>query len=292
MKLSFVDWIYSVFAYITVAIFSIFCLLPFWLMAAGSITTENELLTVGYRLIPHTFSVEAYKVLFASESIYRSYGVTLIVTSVGTLLALIVTSMLAYSIANRHNEFRKIILFLVYFTMLFQGGIVPLYILISNWLHLANSLWALILPLVVNPFFVFIMVSFFRSVSEEMIESGRIEGANEIVIFFRLVIPVSTPMIATVGLFYALVYWNDWFYGLLFISNDVKFPLQLLLRRLISNITAAQSLIPSGANMGIQVPSYQIRMGTTILTIGPIVFLYPFVQRYFVKGLTLGSIKG
>lgn len=292
MKLSFVDRLYSSFATLSIILFSLFCLLPFWLMAAGSITAERDLLVEGYRLLPETLSLEAYKVLFASDAVYRSYGVTLFVTAVGAGLALIVTAMLAYSIANRHNRYRKIILFLVYFTMLFQGGIVPLYILISKWLHLSNSLWALILPLVVNPFFVFIMVSFFRTVPEEMLESGRVEGANELVVFFRLVIPVSMPMIATIGLFYALVYWNDWFYGLLFVSNESKFPLQLLLRRLISNITAAQSLIPAGANIGVQVPSYQIRMSTTIVTIGPIVLLYPFVQRYFVKGLTLGSLKG
>lgn len=292
MKLSVADRLYSLFAGAAVLLFSLFCLLPFWLMAAGSITAERDLLVGGYRLIPQNFSLEAYNVLFSSSAIYRSYGVTVFVTAVGTGLALAVTSMLAYSIASRQNQYRKIILFLVYFTMLFQGGIVPVYILISKWLQLSDSLWALILPLVVNPFFVFIMVSFFRTVPEEMLEAGRVEGANEWLVFLRLVLPVSTPMLATIGLFYALVYWNDWFYGLLFISDEGKYPLQLLLRRLISNITAAQSLIPSGANIGVQVPSYQIRMGTTILTIGPIVLLYPFVQRYFVKGLTLGSLKG
>lgn len=292
MKMGFSDRLFGVVSFVTVSVIALLCLLPFWLMLTGSITSERELLFEGYKLFPEKISFIAYKVLFLSDTVYKSYGVTTFITVVGTTMALLFTSMLSYSIANRKNRFRNILAFSVYFTMLFNGGMVPLYILVSNWLNLSNSIWALILPLLVNPFFVFIMVTFFRALPEEIAESGRMDGANEMMIFFLLIVPISTPSLATIGLFYALIYWNDWFYALLFISEEDKFPLQLLLRRLVSNMEAAKSLVPSGSSITVEVPSLQVRMATTAITIGPIILLYPFIQKYFVRGLTIGSIKG
>ncbi|SFS57798.1 carbohydrate ABC transporter permease [Paenibacillus sp. BC26] len=292
MKESRGDQTFKLISYLFIALFALFCLIPFWLMVAGSLSTEKELLLSGYSLIPKELSTAAYEAVLRSPVIKSSYMVTAFITITGTLIGLTVSSMLAYSIASRRNPLRNGIGFYVYFTMLFQGGMVPFYILMSNWLHLSDSLWALILPIAVQPFYVFLMVSFFRTIPDDLEEAGRIDGANELTVFFRIIVPVSKPIIASVGLFLALAYWNDWFMGLLFITDDSKFPLQLVLRRLISNIEASKRLMPAGANYVTDFPSLAVRMATTLITIGPIVMLYPLLQKYFVKGLTIGAIKG
>jgi putative aldouronate transport system permease protein len=272
-----------------VIFFAICCLLPFWLVISGSLTDEKALINNGYTLWPQKFSLDSYQFLLAGGQVVTSYGISIIITVVGTALAVAITSSLAYAIAMLRPRTGRALGFFVYFPMLFSGGLVPFYLLITQGLQLQDSLWAVILPLMVNPFFVFIMVSFFRQIPREIIESGRIDGANSLVIFVRLVLPISTPVLATIALFYALTYWNDWFMALLFISDNTKFPLQLLLQNMIANVDATQSL---QYNSAIQVPSYQLRMALTLITIGPIIFVYPFLQRYFVKGLTLGAAKG
>ncbi len=283
------EW-FQVFSYVVVSIFALCCLLPFWLLISGSITNEGELIRDGYALWPHTFSLQAYQVIFSGDNqIVTSYGVSIFITVVGTALALLMTTALAYSIANRQNRFSRLLSFFVYFPMVFNGGLVPFYLLVTQGLQLSDNLLAVILPLLVNPFFVFIMVSFFRKIPGELLESARLDGASEARIFLSIVLPISTPILATIGLFYALVYWNDWFMALLFLSDQSQFPLQLLLQNLIANLDMSQSL---QYNPIVQVPSYQIRMALTLLTIGPIIFVYPFVQRYFIRGLTLGSTKG
>jgi len=292
LRQSFNDRIFQLVSYFIVGIFALFCLIPFWLMIMGSITDETELLLSGYSILPRDFSLEAYRALLGSAAIVRSYGITILITVTGTLLGVTISSLLGYSIANKRNRLRHLIAFYVYFTMLFGGGLVPFYILVTKWLQLSDSIWALILPVVIQPFLVFLLVSFFRTLPEELEEAGRMDGANEMKIFIVIMVPISIPIIATVALFYALSYWNDWFNGLLFISSDRMFPLQLILRRLISNMQAAKNLIPVGAGNLVNIPSLGIRMATTVITIGPIVFLYPFIQRYFIKGLTIGSVKG
>jgi len=286
------DRMMTAFSWGFITLFAAFCLIPFLLMISGSLTDEQILINEGYSLLPKGLNFEAYRILLQSGALLRSYGITLFITATGTVLGLLVSASLAYSIANRRNRLRHAISFYVYFTMLFNGGMVPFYILISNWLKLSDTLGALILPLAVQPFLVFLMVSFFRTVPEELEEAGRIDGAGEVRIFVQLVLPISKPILATVGLFYALIYWNDWFMGILFLSEENKFPLQMILRRMVSNLEAAKNLIPSGAGIALQAPTYQIRMATTLVTIGPIVLLYPVLQRYFVKGLTIGSVKG
>ena len=282
------DW-FKVLALVVVTLFALACLLPFWLVIAASFTDEHELLQRGYTLFPHQLSLDAYQTLLSGPTMLQSYGASLFITIVGTALALAITSGIAYVIANRLNRYSRLMGFFVYFPLLFSGGLVPFYILVTQYLQLSDTLWSVILPLLVNPFFVFIMVSYFRQVPLEIIESGRLDGASELTIFLRLVIPISKPILATIGLFYALIYWNDWFMALLFISDDSKFPLQLLLQNLVANVDASQAFQYSAAS---QVPTYQLRMALTVLTIGPIIFAYPFVQRFFVRGLTLGATKG
>lgn len=292
MKQSAADRAFGALAHAFVLAFALFCLLPFWLMAAGSLTKESALILDGYSLLPQPFSADAYAVLLRSPSLRTGYGNTVFITVVGTLLALGVSAMLAYSLANKRNVLRGGLLSYAYFPMLFSGGLIPFYITVSKTLHLSNTLWAVILPLLCQPFLVFLMVGFFRTLPEELEESARMDGANEVDVFFRIVVPIAQPILATAGLFYALAYWNDWFMGLLFIDEEKKLPLQLLLRRMISNVAAAKTLVPDAAGMTVDVPLMGVRMATTILTIGPIVLLYPMLQKYFVKGLTVGAVKG
>lgn len=292
MKQKLSDRLFTVAAYVILIFFTIFCILPFLLMVIGSFTKESELIVNGYTLFPKAFSTDAYKALLHSDALFQGYGVTLIITVVGTLSALCISAMLAYSLANKRNVVQTPLLLFCYLPMLFSGGIIPFYIVVSQWLHLQNSIWVLILPLLCQPFLVFLLVSFFRTVPEELEEAARIDGANEMRVFFQIIIPISKPILASVGLFYALNYWNDWFMGLMFVDNEKLFPLQLILRRMVSNMEAAKNLIPASAAISTEAPTYGVRMATTVLTIGPIILLYPMLQKYFVKGLTVGAVKG
>ena len=280
---------FHVFAIVGVSLFALSCLLPFWLVVSSSFASEHELVQTGYTFWPTEFSLAAYQTLLSGPTLAQSYLASLVITLVGTAIALATTSGLAYVIANRAARLSRPLGLMTYIPMLFTGGLVPFYILVTQYLQLTDTWWAVILPLAVNPFFVFIMVSFFRQIPQDILESGRLDGASEFTIFVRLVLPISTPILATIGLFYALTYWNDWFMALLFISDNTKFPLQLLLQNLVANVDAAQAI---QTNATAAVPTYQLRMALTVLTIGPIILAYPFVQRFFVKGLTLGATKG
>jgi putative aldouronate transport system permease protein len=288
-KLSFhFDW-FQIFAILVVSAFALSCLLPFWLVVSSSFTSEHELVNSGYAFFPQEFSTEAYKTLFAGQDLFQAYFASVFITVVGTVIALAITTGLAYVIANRSAALSRPLGFMVYFPMLFSGGLVPFYILVTQYLHLSDTWWAVILPLCFNPFFVFVMVSYFRQIPQEIIDAGKVDGASALMIFFRLVLPISTPILATIGLFYALEYWNNWFMALLFISDNSKYPLQLLLQNMIANINMAQALQVS---VNADAPVYQLRMALTVLTIGPIILVYPFVQRFFIRGLTLGATKG
>jgi putative aldouronate transport system permease protein len=292
MNQSFADRIYTAFAYTAIFVFSVFCLFPFVLMIVGSFTQESELIVHGYSLWPSRLSAAAYEAVLQSKILLQGYYVSIFVTAVGSVMALCISAMLAYSLANKRNVVRTPLLIYCYVPMLFSGGIIPFYIVVSQWLGLQNSVWALILTLLCQPFLVFLLVSFFRTIPDELEEAARIDGANEMRIFFQIIIPISKPILASVGLFYALTYWNDWFMGLMFVDNEKLYPLQLILRRMVSNMDAARNLIPSSASIAAQAPTYGVRMATTVLTIGPVILLYPMLQKYFVKGLTVGAVKG
>ncbi|MCL6457611.1 MAG: carbohydrate ABC transporter permease [Gorillibacterium sp.] len=292
MKQSVADRSFTMFAYLFTFVFAVFCLFPFLLMVIGSFTEETELIIHGYSLFPKAFSLAAYEALLQSKTLFQSYTISLTITAVGSVSALCISAMLGYSLANKRNVLQSPMLVYCYLPMLFSGGIIPFYIVVSQWLHLQNTIWALILTLLCQPFLVFLLVSFFRTIPEELEEAARIDGANEMRVFFQIILPISKPILASVGLFYALNYWNDWFMGLMFVDNDKLYPLQLILRRMVSNMEAAKSLIPSGAAISVTPPTYGVRMATTVLTIGPIILLYPMLQKYFVKGLTVGAVKG
>ncbi|CAN7381180.1 carbohydrate ABC transporter permease [Paenibacillus sp. LjRoot153] len=275
-----------------VLLFALFCFVPFWLVFIDSFASEASFMAHGYQLLPSALTLDAYKFILQGDQIFRSYRVSILVTVLGTALSVIITAMYAYVIANRKFKYRNILSFLTYFTMVFGAGLVGFYILIANWLHLKDSVWALILPYLLNPFYAFILVSFYRTLPYEINESATIDGAREIRIFFKIILPITAPAIATITLFYALQYWNDWWLSLLFIDNYKLHPLQMMIRQLISNLNVSSYVSGSSTSYTVSAPTNVVQMATVCLTIGPIVLVYPFVQKYFVSGLTVGAIKG
>jgi putative aldouronate transport system permease protein len=278
--------------YVAVSVFALACLIPFVTVVSSSFSTEGAILKYGFKVFPKEFSLEAYKLIFKDSTIYRAYGVTIFITVVGTVLAMLVTCAMAYPLSLRSLKYRNHITFYVFFTLLFNGGLVTSYILITKYLGMKDTIWVLIIPALLNPFNMFLMRNFFKSIDESLAESAKMDGANEIYIMFRIMIPISLPAMATVSLFYALGFWNKWFEALLYISNEKLFPLQYLIKRVLENADFSKQLA-AGVNIpNYTVPTVTTRMATTVVTIGPIIFLYPFVQKYFVKGLLIGAVKG
>lgn len=276
-------------------LFTLFCLLPFLLVVSGSLTNETIIIREGYRLIPKQVDFTAYKLLFIDiNTILRGYGVSICVTVVGTLASLLINALVAYPISLSSTKYRKVISVYVLITILFNGGMVTWYIVCVNFLHLKNNLFAMIIPYLANAWYIFLFRNYFQTIPGEMHESALIDGAGEFRIFYKIIMPLSKPVLATVALFVALMYWNDWWLGIMLIDNQKLQPLQLLLRTIVSNVQFLQSS-PNAAQMRQLVsslPTESVKMATCILTIGPILFLYPFIQRYFVKGIMVGAIKG
>jgi putative aldouronate transport system permease protein len=278
----------SVVAYGFIGFFALICFIPFWLVYIGSFTAEHQIVK-GFQMFPTEFSFDSYRFLFNGSQVYRSAFVSMFVTVVGTVGAVLLTSMFSYVTAHQKVKYRNALSFYIYFTMLFAPGLVGYYLLISNWLSLRDSLLALILPHMFSAFNAFLMTSYFRTLPFELNEAATMDGAHELYIFYRIIWPISMPVIATITLFYALSYWNDWFNALMFIDNPQNHPLQMMLRRIISN---SQNLDYLNANINIPVSATGIQLSTVVITIGPIIFLYPFLQRYFIKGMTIGAVKG
>lgn len=286
------DRLLKVIVYIVLSIVAIYCVIPFVTVISSSLSTESSILRDGYSILPRDFTLSAYNLIFKDDTIYRSYGVTIFVTVVGTMLAMLVTCALAYPLSIRALKFKNGINFYIYFTMLFHGGLVANYLLISKYLGMRDSIWVLIIPALVSPWNMFLMRNFFKSVDESLAESAKIDGANDLYIFYKIVLPISMPALATVGLFYAMAFWNKWFEAMLFISDENKFPLQYLVMRIMNNADFANQLSAKISLPNYVVPTLSTRLATTVVTIGPIIFLYPFLQKYFVKGLMVGAVKG
>ncbi|WP_141505198.1 carbohydrate ABC transporter permease [Paenibacillus luteus] len=286
------DRLLKMFMYIILVVFSVYCMIPFITVISSSLSTELSILRDGYSLLPQNFTVDAYKLIFKDNTIYKAYGVTIFVTVAGTLLAMLVTCALAYPLSIRALKYKNKINFYVYFTMLFHGGLVANYLLISKYLGMKDSIWVLIIPALISPWNMFLLRNFFKSVDESLAESAKIDGANDIYIFFKIVLPISLPALATVGLFYAMGFWNKWFEAMLYISDENLFPLQYLVMRIMNNAEFANQLSSQISLPNYVVPTLTTRLATTVVTIGPIIFLYPFLQKYFVKGLMVGAVKG
>jgi putative aldouronate transport system permease protein len=287
--------IFQVIVNAVMMVLSLLFLVPMILVISSSLTDEKALSINGYNLIPSKFSLAAYQYIIADPyRILSAYTVTITVTAIGTILGLLLMSLLAYALSRRDFEWRKPISFIVFFTMLFNGGLVPTYYMVTQVYHLKNTLPVLILPYLVVPWYIFILRTFFMTLPHELIEAARIDGAGEWRIFFQLVLPLSTPVLATVGLFCVLMYWNDWWLPLLYISDPKLFPLQYLLYSIMNNVlfltsSAAQT---SGLLVGVVIPAQTLRMAMVVVAMGPIAIVFLALQRYFVRGMLIGSIKG
>lgn len=280
--------------YLFVGLFAAACLYPFLLVIAGSFTSKSEATLRGYTLIPHAPTTAAYDALFANvRSIVNGYKVTLLVTVVGTVLSLLVNAMMGFVVSRRHLKFRRFLNFYVLFTMLFNGGMVSWYI-ICGQIGMKNTVWALIIPMLAGPWYIFLFRNYFFSVPDALYESAKIDGAGDLRIFFQIYVRVATPVLATVLLFTALGYWNDWWLGLMLIDKNELWPLQMLLRTVISNLNFLQTMESSieAQKLMATIPNDSVRMALVIITTGPIMLLYPLVQRYFVKGIMVGAVKG
>ena len=280
---------------IILLIFAMLCVLPFWLVLSGSLTSEAEIMSSGFGLFPKKIDFTAYKILMTNMSrILNGYKISLIVTVVGTTLTVVVVSLAAWPISQNRVKYHNALNFFVLFTMLISGGMVPWFIVCRNMLHLTDTIWALILPYVANAWYIFLVRNYYRGIPDELVEAAKIDGAGEYRIFGQIIFPLSKPVLATIALFACLAYWNDWWLGIMLVDKVEMQPLQLLLRTITSNIqflsTAGNANAVAVASSSI--PSEAIKMATCIITIGPIILVYPFVQKYFVKGIMVGAVKG
>jgi putative aldouronate transport system permease protein len=285
------------FATVVLTVFAVMAVLPILLIATASVTDEDVLVAGGYTFFPSRLSLDSYYYMVRQSTlILRSYGVTILVTVLGTLGSLLLTTTLAYPMSRRDFKYRNALAFFVFFTMLFNGGVVASYIMWSRIFSIKNTLFALVVPnYLVTAFNVLLVRNYYsNSIPHAMIESAQIDGAGEFRIFLRIMIPLAIPTIATISLFTGLIYWNDWINCLYYITDSKLYPLQNLLIRIMNNIqflkisTNAQLL----GTMNIELPGSSVRMAMAVIGIIPVLVIFPFVQKYFIKGVVLGAIKG
>ena len=284
-------------ATILLTVLVIITLLPIILIVIASFTEEQTLIRDGYTFFPKNFSLDAYYYMVKQGAvIVRAYGVSIFVTVVGTCLSVLLTTMLAYPMSRKSFKFRNALAFFVFFTMLFNGGIVPSYIMWTKFLHIKDTIWALIIPnYLVTAFNVILVKNFYQnSIPDSLVEAAQIDGASEFTIFRKIMFPLAVPTVATISIFTGICYWNDWTNGLYYISDEKLYSIQLLLMKIMNNIQALRSnstaaLLGTGT---VDLPGTSIRMAMAVIGILPILLIYPFVQKYLVKGVVVGAVKG
>jgi putative aldouronate transport system permease protein len=278
--------------------FSVMCIIPFFLIVSISISPESAIFEYGYQLIPKALSFEGFSYLFKQRTmITRALGMSVLVTVLGTLIGIALNTTMGYGLSRPDFKLRKFYTWLVFIPMVFSGGLVASYFVTSQFLHLKNTIWVLILPLSVSSFNIIICRTFFRTnIPDSVIESAKIDGASQFIIYFRIVLPLSLPVIATIGLFMSFGYWNDWFQAMLYLDDRTLYTLQALLNRILSEIEQLARLGPllgvSFSEQLANLPKEAARMAVVVIIVLPIACAYPFFQRYFVTGLTVGSVKG
>jgi ABC-type glycerol-3-phosphate transport system permease component len=283
----------SIFAYIFISVLAVVCLIPFLMMVSASFSSEAALSTKGVSIFPQDFSVETYKLAFRSPRfLLGSYGVTIGLTVTGTITGLFLISMTGYALYRPDFFIRNKISFFFYFTTLFSAGLAPSYIWMTRYLNLKNNYLAVFLPLLMSPWLIILMRNFMKSIPFEITESGKIDGAGDFRIFVSLIFPMIKPALATVGLFLALSYWNEWYNAMLYLPDLDYKPLQYFLYKIVNEAAALRQSM-AGANVVMRtLPTTTLKMATAVLATGPIVLLYPFVQKYFISGITIGAVKG
>jgi putative aldouronate transport system permease protein len=288
--------IYKCIIYLVLILTAVCCIYPFVLVLGSSLQSQNEIMSIGYKAIPKAATLEAYKSIFASpERIIDSYVITIVTSLIVTLAGTWMTATMGYVISRRDYKYRRALSFFIFFTMMFNGGLVPTYILISKWLHMSDTIWALIVPILMSAWNIMLMKGFFAALPGALIESAKLDGASELLTFVRIIIPISTPAFATVALFTLLGAWNSWMPSMLYTENPKLFTLQYVLQQVMNNISFLNSdkaLQYGMVNESTQIPTYSVRMAMCIVTSGPVLVIFPFFQKYFTQGLTVGSLKG
>jgi putative aldouronate transport system permease protein len=288
------DFVLRAISYLAVTLFALFCLLPFVMMISASFSSEAAVRRNGFGLWPNEFSLEAYGWIFkAPRAIIGSYIVTIVMTVFGTGIGLFVIAMTGYALNRRDFPFRDHISFFIYFTTLFSAGLAPTFLWIGRDLGLRGNYLAVFLQLLMTPWLIILMKNFMRTVPYEIIESGKVDGAGDFRIFIQLALPLMKPALATIALFLALGYWNEWYLSSLYLGSTVEFkPLQYHLYNLINTANALKNSV-AGQNISVtDLPSNTLKMASAVVATGPILLLYPFVQKYFVSGITIGAVKG
>lgn len=294
IKLDRSDLVLQAISYVVIVLFALFCLLPFIMMLSASFSSEAEIRRSGFGLLPKDFTLTAYEWIFkAPRQVIGSYVVTIVMTVTGTAIGLFVIAMTGYALNRRDFPFRDHISFFIYFTTLFSAGLAPTFLWVARDLGLRGSYLAVFLQLLMSPWLIILMKNFMRTVPYEIVESGKVDGAGDFRIFAQLCLPMMKPALATIGLFLALSYWNEWYLSSLYLGSTVEFkPLQYHLYNVINTANALRNSV-AGSNVSItDLPSNTLKMASAIVATGPILLLYPFVQKYFVSGITIGAVKG
>jgi putative aldouronate transport system permease protein len=282
----------TLLAYVVLGCIAFITVFPFLVLVINSFASEHAIINDGYSIVPRELSVSAYELVFLNpQKILQAYAVTLFITGFGTGASLFLSSMAAYSLSRRDLRYRNKLAFFIYFTTLFNGGLAPTYIVITSVLHLKNTLAVLILGPMFSVFYILILRNFFmHSIPGSLSEAAKIDGAGDFTIFLRIVLPLTAPALASIGLFTALAYWNDWWTAMLYVERQSLMPLQYVLYKILSSVTMAANIVNNVATLNL--PKESLKLAMTVISIGPIVLAYPFVQRFFIKGITLGSVKG
>ncbi len=283
--------VFNMIAYPLMGLLALVCFLPFWLIISASFTDNSSIIKDGYHLFPEKWSLDAYRYIFAAPAtLLNAYKVSIIVTVVGTLLSIALVTMAGYVLNRKDLKYRNQLSFFIYFTTLFSGGLMPTYILYVNVLDLRNNLWALIFSGLLSPFNIILMRNFMKGIPDALVEAARIDGAGDFGIFVKVILPLCKPGIATIILFVALGYWNNWYSAMLYMSKSKLYPLQYYLYNIITAAQAAKASTSAGVNLVF--PGESIKMAMAVVATGPILLVYPFVQKYFVQGITVGAVKG
>ena len=285
---------FDIISYTLLAVASVICVIPFLLILSGSFTENATIVKEGYSLLPRDFSLSAYKTIFGSpKDIFQAYKMTLFYTLVGTATGLLMITLTAYVISRKEFKYRNKVSFLIYFTSIFGGGTIPWYLMYANVLGLKGSAIAIWFPALMSPFLVILMRTFIvGSVPDAITESAKIDGAGHVTIFLKIVMPVLGPALATIGLFLALGYWNDWYRSSMFSTDSSTWELQFYLYDLMNATTAIKQMSQSSGVSTVDLPTESVKLAMAVVVTGPILLLYPFVQRYFVSGITVGAVKG
>ena len=280
---------FGIINYLLLTIIGLITIIPFVHVVAGSFTTSAEMATKKFVLIPTDWSIEAYRFIFSTNTIFKAMGVSIGTTLVGTVISMFITALMAYGLSRRDVDGRKVIMFLVVFTMLFHGGLIPTFLVVKE-LGMIDTYAALILPTAISAFNLIILKNFFQNIPEGLEESAKIDGCSDFGILFRIVLPLSMPAIATISLFYAVTYWNTYMSAILYINESAKWPIQVLLRQIV--VLASGMDVSSDLDSVTPPPAQSIKMAVIVVATVPILAVYPFLQKHFAKGAMIGSIKG